>query len=508
MRRFPRKTKLNLPNEHSRIKWWILGIVATIISGVVIFVSQDIYKAINPIKHFVSFLNSNDNPKTFIDKPFDPQKINILVADFTDYQRVVDETGRQWAFKTFNELDEFMRTDPSLREVVEVKRLYSDSIRSQVRNEEDAQKIGEQLNADMVIWGQNLCVQDSICYYAKALIRHDAQVISTIEEGVLHQTQLLRADLPTLIGARASVLVKFIIGWTYLNDNHYMQFQQALKYLKLALNEIDNNDRYTILTWAGNAAGYAGEFEQGILWYNELEKYQKEFYDLKGLANTYHNIAEIYHQKGDLNKALEYALLSQGTFLKIQDSLGLASVYNGLGIIYGEKGDEEIALNFFRKSEKIFAKFNKSPMLANTYFLIGTSYKKKGDIQLALEFFKKSENILLETGDRKGLAYLYNNIAVVYSFFDESNMAEQYFQTSIQLALELGNLVLENTVRFNLAQNYASEKHYHKAFTQLQRCVEIDDKLNLPYKEEHLKWIETFQQKSKRNIPKKITESE
>ena len=64
--------------------------------------------------------------KSWIGEPFDPDKINILIADFIDHNGKVDDIGKQYAFKVYNELDTFIKSDPELKKVVEIKRLYSE----------------------------------------------------------------------------------------------------------------------------------------------------------------------------------------------------------------------------------------------------------------------------------------------------------------------------------------------------------------------------------------------
>ncbi len=146
-----------------------------------------------------------------------------------------------------------MKGDEALREVAEIRRLHATDSQKIVRNESRARELGGQLNADVVIWGQNLCIGDSVCVYAKALFKHSARTTATIEQGVLHQGQVLRADLPTLVGARVPVLIRFIIGWTYLNDNRHTQYQKAFDYLSQALAQSDAEDRLRILIWNANA---------------------------------------------------------------------------------------------------------------------------------------------------------------------------------------------------------------------------------------------------------------
>ena len=377
--------------------------------------------------------------KAWLGEPFDPEKINILVADFTNTGGEVDQRSEDVTSATFNKLDKFMKDDPALGEVVEVKRLSSKGSGLVIREETRAKEIGAELNADMVIWGQNLCVGDSICVFAKALINHKARTAAIAEEGVLHQYQLLRADLPMLIGAKANVLVKFIIGWTYLNDYRRQQFKQALKYLQQALTETDADDRPSILRWAAYATIDAGQYELGITWYAELERWQKEADDRAGLARTYNNIGKIYDGKGEWNKALEYYGRSEKLCIEIGDRKGLADAYNNIGLIYGKKDEWGKALEFFSKSEKLRIEIGDRADLAATYNNIGLIYSNKGEWDIAQEYYGKSEKIHIEVGDRAKLARTYNNIGSIYYMKREWDKALEFYSKSQKIHIEVGN---------------------------------------------------------------------
>ncbi len=411
--------------------------------------------------------------KSWLGEPFDPEKINILVADFTNFEGNVDAPGKQWAWKTFNELDQFMKADPGLREVVEVKRLYSDSIGIVIREETRAKEVGEAMNADMIIWGQNLCVRDSICYYAKAFITHEARVASTIERGVIHQTQLLRADLPMLIGAKANVLVKFIIGWTYLEDYRHQQFRRAVNYLQQALSETSADERKNILRWAGNAASFAGEYEPALIWNTELEKHQIESDDRAGLATTYNNIGLIYSKKGERDKALEYYGKSEKIRLEVGDRAGLASTYNNIGAIYDKRGEWDKALEFYNKSKEIFLEVRGRVGLASTYNNIGAIYDKKGEWDKALEFYGKSKEIFLEVGDRASLAGTYNNIGAIYDKKGEWDKALEFYGKSKEIFLEVGDRAGLATAYNNIGRIYDNKGEWDKALEYFDKSEKI-----------------------------------
>jgi tetratricopeptide (TPR) repeat protein len=415
--------------------------------------------------------------KAWLGEPFDPEKINILVADFTNFEGNVDTPGKQWAWKTFNELEQFIKGDPALREVVEVKRLYSDSTGIVIREDNRAKEVGEAMNADMIIWGQNICMGDSICVYAKAFISHEARVASTIEGGVIHQTHLLRANLPMLIGAKANVLVKFIIGWTYLNDYRHQEFQRALQYLQQALSEISANERLSILKWAGEAAYYAGEYETALTLYAELKTHQIKTGDRSALAEIYNNIGVIYYEKSEWDKVLEYYGESEKIRLEVGDRAGLATTYNNIGLIHENKGEWNKALEYYGKSKKIRLEVGDHAGLATTYNNIGAIYDKKGEWNKALEFYQMAETINLEAGNHVGLAMTYNNIGLIYDKKGEWDKALKFYQKSEAIFLQVGDRANLATTYNNMGMIYYNKGEYDKALGFYQKSETINLKL-------------------------------
>jgi len=401
--------------------------------------------------------------KSWLGEPFDPEKINILVADFTNTGGEVDQRSEDITSATFNKLDKFMKDDPALGEVVEVKRLSSKGSGIVIREETRAKEIGEELNADMVIWGQNLCVGDSICVFAKALINHEARTAAIADEGILHQYQLLRADLPALIGAKANVLVKFIIGWTYLTDYRHQQFQHALKYLQQALSETNAGERLSILQWAGEAAYYAGDYEPALTLYAELEMHQIKTDARSALAETYNNIGVVYYKKSEWDKALEYYGKSKKTRLEVEDRAGLATTYTNIGLIYDNKSEWDKAQEYYGKSEKIRLEVGDRVGLATTYNNIGGIYDKKGEWDKALEFYQMTEAIYLEAGDHVGLATTYNNIGLIYDHKGECDKALEFYQKSEAINLKLGDRAGLATTYNNVGMIYYKKGKWDKA---------------------------------------------
>jgi len=376
--------------------------------------------------------------RDWLGEPFDPAKINILVADFIDLNGLVDDAGKTWAARTEGKLKELTYQDQKLQEVVEIKRLFADSTGIVIRNEEKATETGEALNADVVIWGKNLCSGGSICYMAYANIRHQARTARSFEEGVLSQMQVLRADLPTLIGAETECLIQFIIGWTYLKDNRYTQYGCALHYLKLALAQASPENRRKMLIWAGLAAIYSGEYEIGLDWYQELEQLKQK----------------------DNDRALEYYQKAETIRIEVGDRAGLGTTYNNIGLIYSKKGEWDRALEYYQKAETIRIEVGDRAGLATTYNNIGGIYSNKGEWDRALEYYLKDEAISLEVGDRAGLATTYNNMA--------------------EITLSIHDLINENLARYQFAQILQAQRKYSRAVPHLERCVEIDRKLNHP----------------------------
>ncbi len=315
--------------------------------------------------------------------PFEEEQIGVLVCDFFNNKGEFDENGSIWASRAMNELQLLTRPDLTLKGFFVVQRVYATD--HPIKSEAQADDLGKKYKADVVIFGERFCDDSGkLCTYPKAKIRHSATAKSMIH-GNMELARVADANLPSLISAETDQLIKFIIGWTYLNDNRRTQYQKAIKYLESAADTTTAREEslYDIRLHLCNAYWHAGKYDFALKMIPLVEKAAIRKDDRQRLSWCYSEYGLCYQSKGDWDKALEYYQKSLAIRIEVGDRAGLGPTYNNIGGVYDSKGDWD----------------------------------------KALEYYHKSLAIGIEVGDLVGSAYTLNNIATLY--YQQKNMEKR-----------------------------------------------------------------------------------
>ena len=89
---------------------------------------------------------------------------------------------------------------------------------------------------------------------------------------------------------------------------------------------------------------------------NPASNWNEKIGDIKGVAQSLHQIGIIYQYKGDYDQALEQYQASKKIAEKIGDIKGVAASLHQIGIIYQYTGDYDQALEHYQASKKISRK--------------------------------------------------------------------------------------------------------------------------------------------------------
>jgi tetratricopeptide (TPR) repeat protein len=99
----------------------------------------------------------------------------------------------------------------------------------------------------------------------------------------------------------------------------------------------------------------------------------------------------VYHDKGELDKALKFYERSLEIREKLGDIRGLVKIYNNIGLVYKDKGEVDKALKWYEKGKKICEQENYSYShdVASIYGNTGSIYLCKGRWEKAYKCFEK-----------------------------------------------------------------------------------------------------------------------
>jgi len=104
----------------------------------------------------------------------------------------------------------------------------------------------------------------------------------------------------------------------------------------------------------------------------------------------YGELAFIYANLDDLQKAEEMYLKSLETFQLLGDEKGIATQYDNLGSLYAIRGDNEKAEKMFHDSLAIFQELEEDDGVTKQYFNLANVYSLRDDLQKVEEMYLKS----------------------------------------------------------------------------------------------------------------------
>lgn len=202
-----------------------------------------------------------------------------------------------------------------------------------------------------------------------------------------------------------------------------------------------------------------------------------EAYRIKGIGNNYLNQAG--KAIDDYSQALFY-------FNKINDLRGQAQVYNNIGNLYLDI-DYSKSLEYVKKCLTIATQLNDKQLTAKSYMNIGNVYYRKKSFNQALFYYDKCNTLFLALGDSTNLVQCLQNRGVIYFNLHEYDIAEKLLLAANKAGKERDlnkpvastNLTLASLYiaqgKFDLAENTVQEG---QAYAKLLK----DDKLVNDYR--------------------------
>ena len=246
-----------------------------------------------------------------------------------------------------------------------------------------------------------------------------------------------------------------------------------------------------------------GEYDKAIEYYQENLKIQERLGNLKLMARSKANIANVYYAFGlDYDKVLEYYNESLD-HLKVyllehpDDEQGkqlLAQVYLNIGITYKEIEDDDQAIENFQKALDLYTELENKVGIANTLNNIGLVYLAAGSYQEALEASMNALNVYREIGQRKEEAGALKNIGFIYYEWKRYSEALVYMNQSLEISREL-NLKHEMfDVYKDISDVYRDIGDYRQALQNYELYNILKDS---SIREENLKAISELETKYK-----------
>ena len=182
----------------------------------------------------------------------------------------------------------------------------------------------------------------------------------------------------------------------------------------------------------------------------------------------------VYERKGQLDRAVDYALESLRLGEKLSDKKAIALAYSDLSNLFWKQSKFEFGLEYGLKSAKIFEDRDINDLdYGFTLYVIGNNYLALKDYQKALNYFEHSIAIGERYGFYNNLSDVYISEVDLYTFLNEFEKAKSASENAIKYAALLDNnfMLMRSWLSLGKLQNIQGK--YVSAIESLKKSIAI-----------------------------------
>ncbi|WP_223033755.1 tetratricopeptide repeat protein [Hanstruepera marina] len=263
-------------------------------------------------------------------------------------------------------------------------------------------------------------------------------------------------------------------------------WDKAISYLELAETEAENTENPTLELASIYVAFGDIFYSKDVLditseYYQKAYSLYKELGDKSEMSILENNLAIIYAQLKNQDKALEYFRNVYRHQLENNDTLRLAQILNNIGTLHLERHVDS-SLYYFNKSLKISERLNNEVLKGYIYTNLGRGYTDQDNMTKARENFNKALTVANNSNNDIVKGFVYQSLAMFYAKTEEHDSAIVYSRKTMDL--NKGNFYSfsNQDATSTLYQAYKSKNDYKNAVHYFEQYNKIRDSLNVEEK--------------------------
>ncbi len=212
--------------------------------------------------------------------------------------------------------------------------------------------------------------------------------------------------------------------------------QAKLEALAAKLEGVPNDEAQRALGWTCNQLGILAR--KGSDWEKAGELFSRAIDintglgDSKGLAASYHQLADIERELGRLDQAEAWLESCAAIETQLQDARGIATTCEQLGQLAEAKGQYQTAERHLRKSLRIKVKRGDRAGLLSSYRQLGNVAFRQRKLEEAEEWYLKAQEISQALGEKSSLLPIYRRLGRVAQEKGQFDQAEKWFRFAMQ----------------------------------------------------------------------------
>ncbi len=204
------------------------------------------------------------------------------------------------------------------------------------------------------------------------------------------------------------------------------------------------------------------------------------------LVNLYLQIADIYEQRGEYDRAFEWLEKGLGYLDKNEPTLELAQTYFLEARVCQRQSRYDEAIERCQKSVDIASKISAPEgrqIIGRADYLLGDIYLRRGDLGQAAQFCRESVRVYQEIGDLAGQSNAYNNLGNVFYGLGDWVQAGEAYHESLTMRREIGDIYGQGVSARSLGQTYFERSEWAEAASFFEQSRSIWEQIGEPLHE-------------------------
>jgi len=227
---------------------------------------------------------------------------------------------------------------------------------------------------------------------------------------------------------------------------------------------------------------YLGDYRKALDNYLLYLEYFEKKKDDYLVANVKLNIASILIATGDFDKALEYLFSVLKLFEKEELRIGKkisakSKVTNNIALVYSQKKEYNKALKYYKIAVDLGLKSKKLDDVAMAYNNMGLLYQDMQQNDTAFFYLNKALQIRKENNDFIGLPKSYLYLGDFYFNIKNYSLALENLNNALEASTKVEDLATKKDIFFRLFQTYEILKDFDSALNAHKEYKAINDSI-------------------------------
>lgn len=272
--------------------------------------------------------------------------------------------------------------------------------------------------------------------------------------------------------------IAYQISASCVNNDVNQALSMALTAIKIADSLQIQTRKGHFFNQIGNVQRVRGNYSEAIKYYLQALQKFEELGDRQWEAYSHSNLASIYINEGDVDKAL----VEQEIALKIRKETGnydrIGGIYNTFGNIYSRKGKLDSAMYYYRIALDSAIAQGDKVWVGMFTGNIGTIHGMKGELKECMQMNRKALAIHKELNLKVDIARDQYNIGFVHQMENRLDSAIYYYRESMNFAQKEGVLRLMQANSKSIKELYTKKGQYKSALYWANRQIAISDSMH------------------------------